>query len=495
MLFVASPVLAASNSFIVQMQVGADTSPPTTPADLIAAAVTSTQIDLSWTASTDDLLVSGYQVFRDAVAIATTSQTTYSDTGLTSGTSYSYYVQAFDWAGNYSSSSDAVSQTTLSEGSDSITPEQTVVSGFEIVPTETTAEVRFNTSLYTRATIRWGRTVNYELGYIASDVFKLDHVTTITDLEPGTIYELEIILERRFVGDPVIERVQFTTVSLPDLIAPPNVKNAKAIWQSDGIAVTWDNPEVEDFSNVRVMSSDVWYPADPQDGWFVYDDDSEFVRDTRAIESNSRFYTIFSYDKSGNRSSGAVVSVPLGTPVVEDNVTEPFLPVSKVDVSDYEFFDLRDLKIIQTGYVQDGDSNIATVSVDEEIRFSIPYEELPEHLKTVVVTISDPRDKSRTFSFLLSINAQKTAYEATIGSLDWAGAYDVLVTIYDYQSKAVIERVGEFVAVKDSQTDSIYYVAQVKVNWPLIFVAFVIFSLLLLIFKFASDKNDQQAAV
>src|SRR5262249_16746977 len=73
---------------------------PSTPADLVAVAGSSTQIDLGWTASTDDVGVAGYDVFRNGVRIASTAAPAYSDTGLAPATSYSYSVSAFDAAGN-----------------------------------------------------------------------------------------------------------------------------------------------------------------------------------------------------------------------------------------------------------------------------------------------------------------------------------------------------------------------------------------------------------
>src|SRR6267143_2133494 len=68
---------------------------PSTPSGLAALAASSTQIDLGWTASTDDVGVAGYDVFRNGARIATTTNTFYSDTGLSPATSYSYSELAF----------------------------------------------------------------------------------------------------------------------------------------------------------------------------------------------------------------------------------------------------------------------------------------------------------------------------------------------------------------------------------------------------------------
>lgn len=97
----------------------ADTTPPSAPAGLTATGVSTSQINLSWTASSDNVGVTGYKVERCQGAgcsnfnqIATPTTTTYSDTGLTAATSYSYRVRATDAAGNVSGYSGSGTATT-----------------------------------------------------------------------------------------------------------------------------------------------------------------------------------------------------------------------------------------------------------------------------------------------------------------------------------------------------------------------------------------------
>lgn len=86
---------------------------PTVPTNLAAVAVSSTQINLTWTASTDNVGVTSYKIYRDgsATPIATQTGTTYSDTGLTASTAYSYTVSACDADNNCSGQSSVVSET------------------------------------------------------------------------------------------------------------------------------------------------------------------------------------------------------------------------------------------------------------------------------------------------------------------------------------------------------------------------------------------------
>jgi lysophospholipase L1-like esterase/chitodextrinase len=89
-----------------------DGTPPSTPTGLSAVPVSASQIDLSWNPANDNVGVTGYQVIRNGVSIATTSQTTYQSAGLLANTTYAYTIRAYDAAGNQSPATSAVSATT-----------------------------------------------------------------------------------------------------------------------------------------------------------------------------------------------------------------------------------------------------------------------------------------------------------------------------------------------------------------------------------------------
>ncbi len=95
---------------------GGDTTPPSVPGGLTSTGKTTTSVSLKWNASTDAVGVTGYSLYRDGVRVASPSGTTYTDTGLTAGTAYSYAVRAHDAAGNTSAASTALSVTTDTGG-------------------------------------------------------------------------------------------------------------------------------------------------------------------------------------------------------------------------------------------------------------------------------------------------------------------------------------------------------------------------------------------
>ncbi|MCS4302598.1 reprolysin-like metallopeptidase [Chryseobacterium sp. BIGb0232] len=92
-----------------------DTVAPTAPT-LAASGTTSTSTNLSWSGATDNVGVTGYDVYMGASLIGSTASTTYTVTSLTPSTPYSFSVKAKDAAGNASSSSNTVNVTTLAGG-------------------------------------------------------------------------------------------------------------------------------------------------------------------------------------------------------------------------------------------------------------------------------------------------------------------------------------------------------------------------------------------
>ncbi|MFT3781201.1 MAG: hypothetical protein QM790_04230 [Nibricoccus sp.] len=96
-----------------------DTTAPTVPINLAGTAISSSRIDLTWTASTDNVAVIGYGVYRNNNLITTIANTAYSDTGLATATTYSYSVNAYDASNNVSAKSAAINVTTAGGSSSS----------------------------------------------------------------------------------------------------------------------------------------------------------------------------------------------------------------------------------------------------------------------------------------------------------------------------------------------------------------------------------------
>ena len=93
-----------------------DTSAPTTPSNVSASSVTETSATISWSASSDNVGVVGYNVYQGSTFLGTTANTSATISSLTAGTTYTFYVTAYDAAGNESVSGSVTFTTSSSSG-------------------------------------------------------------------------------------------------------------------------------------------------------------------------------------------------------------------------------------------------------------------------------------------------------------------------------------------------------------------------------------------
>ncbi len=160
-----------------------DTTPPSAPV-LSASGTTSTSTNLSWTVATDNIAVTGYEVYRNSILIgSTTTATTFNVTGLTASTAYAFNVKAKDAAGNLSVNSNTVNVTTLAP--DTTPPSAPTLSACGTTSTSTVLSWSGATDniAVTGYDIYQGATL---IGSVATSP------TTITGLTPLTAYTFKI---------------------------------------------------------------------------------------------------------------------------------------------------------------------------------------------------------------------------------------------------------------------------------------------------------------
>ncbi|KKL54814.1 hypothetical protein LCGC14_2261650, partial [marine sediment metagenome] len=112
----AGNVSAPGNTVNITTTGGTDSESPSAVTTLLASGTTATGTQLSWSASTDNVGVTGYRVLRDGTQIGTPVGTTYSASGLNANTSYAFTVRAVDAANNVSASGNTVNITTEESG-------------------------------------------------------------------------------------------------------------------------------------------------------------------------------------------------------------------------------------------------------------------------------------------------------------------------------------------------------------------------------------------
>ncbi len=167
-----------------------DTESPSVPNGMKALAASSSQVQLSWNASTDNLSVTGYRIFRNGEPIGTTSGTTYADSGLKAGTAYVYTVAAFDGAGNVSAQSAPANITTPSAESE-LTISDVYLKGLS----GNSATIAWSTSVPASGQVDYTSSTYYYYGYWWStrhSGMSADHAVSLNGLQPGTIYYLKL---------------------------------------------------------------------------------------------------------------------------------------------------------------------------------------------------------------------------------------------------------------------------------------------------------------
>ncbi len=438
---------AATSNFPVRSFIGTDTNPPTVPADVIATPVTVSQITVSWSASIDDFVLEGYHVWRDGVQIATTTSLVFSDTGLTASTTYAYYVTAYDSFLNESASSTVVSATTPNiiivpplatttpsgtQTGTKLTPFDEIITSIEIFPQKDSVIIRYTTKTSIHATMKWGRTTSYEVGSLAERAFGTTHETQIEGLTPGTVYMFRIEGEDKVGRDGALYEGTFTTLPPLDIFPPGNAFNFSAEKRDDDVLFSWVNPKDSDFAKVRILENEQFYPNDVADGWVVYEGNGEEARsEGKALPGTVHYYTIFTYDELGNVSSGAVARLAIDETGVSTTTTP-------IDPTQNEIkLDFADVLFSQENVFLQNDMGSIIVDGSKQLTVAIPYENMPMHLKTIMVTLRTSEEPQKQFTFLLRANAEKTQYTATLAPLGVTGNFTIVISIFDFKTAQV----------------------------------------------------------
>lgn len=194
-----------------------DTTPPSAPSNLQATAVSSNQVSLTWGASTDNVGVAGYAIFRNGTQIATTTGTSYVDNGVSPATNYSYTVEAYDASGNYSLSSNTATVTTPPVSTNPPNISNITVSNL----TTTSATVSWTTDIPSSSQVFYGMSSQYGENTTLDNTQVTSHSQTLTGLLPGTQYHYEVQSTGSVNNTATSSDATFSTlaanITLPDL--------------------------------------------------------------------------------------------------------------------------------------------------------------------------------------------------------------------------------------------------------------------------------------
>ena len=224
-----------------------DTEAPSDPTNVAASNVTDSSADITWNASTDNVAVTGYDVYVNGTLDGSTSSTSYSLSGLSPETSYSVGVKAKDAAGNESG-----------EGTTSFTTGAFVDSQAPTEPTNLSSSNETTTS----ADITWTASTD-NVGVTGYNVYvggTLDGTTastsySLTGLSPATTYSVAVEATDDAGNTSTQASIDVTTLTPPDETAPSDPTNVAASNVTDSSAdITWSASS----DNVAVTGYDVY---------------------------------------------------------------------------------------------------------------------------------------------------------------------------------------------------------------------------------------------
>lgn len=280
----------------------ADTEAPAAPTNLSASAVSSSQIKLTWTASTDNVGATSYNVYRNGTKVASTTGTSYSDSGLTANTTYSYYVEALDAAGNVSKPS-ANATTTTQVAQDTTAPSK---------PTGLTATAKSPTQVdlsWTASTDNTG--VASYLVLRDNAVIATTSATSYSDMTAVANTSYTYAIEAKDAAgniSAISTSITVKTPNPPDTTAPttPTGLLATAVNENQ-VNLTWA-PSTD---NISVAGYNIY-----RDGIKIATSTSTSFGDGTVAADTSYTYKVSAYDGQGNvsvQSPGVTVKTPATT--------------------------------------------------------------------------------------------------------------------------------------------------------------------------------------
>ena len=336
--------------------------------------------------------------------------------------------------------------------------------------------------------INYGKTKDYTKTYIGAS-FSLENSIFLENLLSDTVYHFEIVAIDRAGNRTSSEDRTFKTLPPEDIFPPANISYFEAVAADSQITLKWQNPPDPDFEAVKITRSENFYPSNPEQGITIYDGKNSPFIDTGLTNEKRYYYTAFTYDGAGNYSSGAIISAipfleipPELPPEIPPEVPPEEVPpeIDKLTIEDFEFFqEGQKLQITEKGAVDIGCLQPVTIS--------IPYEKVPEVLKTIMITL---KKGEKSFSFLLRVSQDKTFYEAKIMPPE-VGLYPLTFTILDYKNQTLKKISGklEVVEVGLQQTSIPWYEQIITLPYIIYILLIILFLIILIVILFIRRKT------
>jgi hypothetical protein len=340
------------------------------------------------------------------------------------------------------------------------------------------------TSVPTLIKLSWGRTYDATEGTIEAPLYKKKQSTLITDLEPNTDYWI-VVDATDVYGNFVEKRIRFHTLSDVRETVLANPSRFVADPTERGINLSWKNPTDPRFKEVRLIRKEGDIPTDPYDGAPIYEGSKDSVIDTSVEDGRIYGYALFARSDDGTFSSGAVLVVRAYS---KQTIGDAGVVIPR-GTTENNF--LKALTIVQDGIARGVDGVKVQIASDRGFTLSIPASAVPHVLKTIIVTMRDPLDYNKTFSFLLRVNSTGDAYEARIGALGQEGSFETALSVLNAETQSIES--AAFVIESEQLAGRQHAGAERHVNIKLLLVYLsFLFALFIIFARLLTSKGKKQ---
>lgn len=176
-----------------------DTEAPSQPTNLSVTGSTSSTVSLSWTASSDNVGISAYEIYVNGNYVTTVTSTSAVISGLAPTTTYAFYVIARDAAGNLSTQSNSVNGTTTASSGGETPPTSCGTENFESIPA---ASSSYATNTWTNNGITWTAVDSRTDQTINGKAITIEDGSLSSSTISGGISSLTVTTQMKFTGNP-----------------------------------------------------------------------------------------------------------------------------------------------------------------------------------------------------------------------------------------------------------------------------------------------------
>ena len=204
-----------------------DTEAPSQPTNLSVTGSTSSTVSLSWTASSDNVGISAYEIYVNGNYVTTVTSTSAVISGLAPTTTYAFYVIARDAAGNLSTQSNSVNGTTTASSGGETPPTSCGTENFESIPA---ASSSYTTNTWTNNGITWTAVDSRTDQTINGKAITIENGTLSSSTISGGISSLTIKTQLKFSGTNgsfklFINGVEKGTIPYSDTVTTTTISN------------------------------------------------------------------------------------------------------------------------------------------------------------------------------------------------------------------------------------------------------------------------------